>query len=100
MSWGLYSPNLGLVITLKPSFNKPSLNLFPPHIVYCMWNVMNIKLYNYFGWQKKALIEARNEIWEKNKIIAQLKKTIAELSSDLVKKEEIEEDIINRFLKM
>ena len=61
---------------------------------------MNIKLYNYFGWQKKALIEARNEIWEKNKIIAQLKKTIAEFSSDLVKKEEIEEDIINRFLKM
>ncbi|KAF3598805.1 hypothetical protein F2Q69_00034489 [Brassica cretica] len=27
-----------------------------------------------FGWQKKALIEARNKIREKNKTIAQLKK--------------------------
>ena len=47
MSWGLYSPNLGLVITLKRSFKRPSLNLFPPNIVYCKWNAMNIKLYNY-----------------------------------------------------
>uniref|UniRef100_M4DLZ0 GRF-type domain-containing protein n=1 Tax=Brassica campestris TaxID=3711 RepID=M4DLZ0_BRACM len=39
-----------------------------------------------FGWQKKALIEARNEIHEKNKTITELKKTISKLRSDLVKK--------------
>ncbi|XP_048613125.1 uncharacterized protein LOC125587049 [Brassica napus] len=53
-----------------------------------------------FGWQKEALIEARNQIRKKDKIIAELKVTISELQSDLVKKEEAEEDIINSFLKL
>ncbi|KAG2288292.1 hypothetical protein Bca52824_047896 [Brassica carinata] len=53
-----------------------------------------------FGWQKKALIEARNEIREKNKIITELMKAISKLRSDLVKKEEAKEDIINAFLKL
>ncbi|KAL0889005.1 hypothetical protein Bca101_012988 [Brassica carinata] len=53
-----------------------------------------------FGWQKKALIEARNEIRKKDKTIEELKKTIAELRSELVKNEELEEDIINNFLKL
>ncbi|WZZ51532.1 hypothetical protein YC2023_051639 [Brassica napus] len=49
---------------------------------------------------KKALIEARNEIREKNKIITELMKAISKLRSDLVKKEEAKEDIINAFLKL
>ncbi|KAF2585176.1 hypothetical protein F2Q70_00035186 [Brassica cretica] len=52
-----------------------------------------------FGWQKEALIEVRNQIRKKDKIIAELKVTISELRSDLVKKEEAEKDIINSFLK-
>ena len=36
--------------------------------------------------KKKALIEARNEIHEKNKTITELKKTTPKLRSDLVKK--------------
>ena len=42
----------------------------------------------------------RNQIRKKDKIIAELKVTISELQSDLVKKEEAEEDIINSFLKL
>ncbi|RID56187.1 hypothetical protein BRARA_G03403 [Brassica rapa] len=53
-----------------------------------------------FGWQKKALIEARNEIREKHKTIMELRKIISKLQSELVKKEEAEEDIINAFLKL
>ncbi|KAL0741825.1 hypothetical protein Bca4012_083338 [Brassica carinata] len=53
-----------------------------------------------FGWQKRALIEARNENRKKDKTIEELKKTIAELRSELVKNEELEEDIINSFLKL
>ncbi|KAL0668977.1 hypothetical protein Bca4012_031681 [Brassica carinata] len=53
-----------------------------------------------FGWQKEALIEARNQIRQKDKTIAELKVTIYELQSDLVKKEEAEEDIIHNFLKL
>ena len=53
-----------------------------------------------FGWQKEALIEARNQIRKKDKIIAELKVTISELRSDSVKKEEAEEHIINSFLKL
>ncbi|KAL0713488.1 hypothetical protein Bca4012_020466 [Brassica carinata] len=53
-----------------------------------------------FGWQKQALIEARNEIWEKNKTIMELKKIISKLQSDLGKNADLEEDIINGFLKL
>ncbi|KAF2611921.1 hypothetical protein F2Q70_00012970 [Brassica cretica] len=53
-----------------------------------------------FGWQKKALIEARNEIHQKDKTIMGLKKTISKLQSDLAKNAEVEEDIINAFLKL
>lgn len=53
-----------------------------------------------FGWQKQALIEARNEIRKKDKTIEELNKTIAGLRSELVKNEELEEDIINSFLKL
>ncbi|RID49908.1 hypothetical protein BRARA_H00672, partial [Brassica rapa] len=38
-------------------------------------------------WQKKALIEARDEIRKKDRIIEQLKVTIAEMRSDLEKKQ-------------
>ncbi|WZZ41847.1 hypothetical protein YC2023_038106 [Brassica napus] len=53
-----------------------------------------------FGWQKKALIEARNEIRQKDKTIMGLKKTISMLQSELAKNAEVEEDIINAFLKL
>ncbi|KAL0731456.1 hypothetical protein Bca4012_027550 [Brassica carinata] len=53
-----------------------------------------------FGWQKQALIEARNEIWQKDKTIMELKKIISKLQSDWVKNAEFEEDIINGFLKL
>ncbi|KAG2312663.1 hypothetical protein Bca52824_024220 [Brassica carinata] len=53
-----------------------------------------------FGWQKQALIEARNEIWQKNKTIMELKKIISKLQSDLGKNSDLEEDIINGFLKL
>ncbi|CAH8377478.1 unnamed protein product [Eruca vesicaria subsp. sativa] len=33
-------------------------------------------------WQKKALIEARDEIREKNRVIEELKKTILEMRND------------------
>ncbi|KAL0706484.1 hypothetical protein Bca4012_072910 [Brassica carinata] len=53
-----------------------------------------------FGWQKQALIEARDEISEQKRTIMELKKTISHLQSDLGKNAEIEEDIINGFLNM
>ncbi|KAG2280117.1 hypothetical protein Bca52824_051337 [Brassica carinata] len=53
-----------------------------------------------FGWQKKALIEAINEIRQKDKTIMGLKKTISMLQSELAKNAEVEEDIINAFLKL
>lgn len=53
-----------------------------------------------FDGRIKALIEARNKIRKKDKTIAELKKTITELRSELVKNEDTEEDIINSFLKL
>ncbi|KAG2314365.1 hypothetical protein Bca52824_017487 [Brassica carinata] len=51
-----------------------------------------------FGWQKQALIEARNEIWQKKKTIMELKKIISQLQSG--KNADLEEHIINEFLKL
>ncbi|XP_048593380.1 uncharacterized protein LOC125576902 [Brassica napus] len=53
-----------------------------------------------FGWQKQALIKARDEISEQKRTIMELKKTISHLQSDLGKNAEIEEEIINGFLNM
>ena len=38
-------------------------------------------------WQKRVLIEASDEIQEKNRVIEQLNKTISEMKSNLEKKE-------------
>ncbi|CAH8350219.1 unnamed protein product [Eruca vesicaria subsp. sativa] len=47
-------------------------------------------------WQKRALIEARDEIREKSRVIEQLNKTIAELRSNLEKIQN-EEEIVRKF---
>ncbi|KAG2292543.1 hypothetical protein Bca52824_039212 [Brassica carinata] len=47
-------------------------------------------------WQKRALIEARDEIREKSRVIAQLNETIAELRSNLEKIQN-EEEIVRKF---
>ncbi|KAJ4885536.1 hypothetical protein Rs2_35629 [Raphanus sativus] len=51
-------------------------------------------------WQKQALIEARNEIWQNRKTIMELKKIISQHESELGKNADLEEDIINGFLKL
>ncbi|KAL0696435.1 hypothetical protein Bca4012_063615 [Brassica carinata] len=53
-----------------------------------------------FGWQKRALLEARHKIWQKDQTIMELKKTIAKFQSDWAENAEFEEDIINGFLKL
>uniref|UniRef100_A0A0D2ZUW0 GRF-type domain-containing protein n=1 Tax=Brassica oleracea var. oleracea TaxID=109376 RepID=A0A0D2ZUW0_BRAOL len=47
-------------------------------------------------WQKRALIEARDEIREKSRVIAQLNETIAELKSNLEKIQN-KEEILRKF---
>ncbi|KAG2304598.1 hypothetical protein Bca52824_033249 [Brassica carinata] len=47
-------------------------------------------------WQKRALLEARDEIREQSLVIEQLKETIAELGSNLEKKEN-EDEIVRKF---
>ena len=47
-------------------------------------------------WQRRALIEARDEIREKSRVIAQLNETIAELRSNLEKIQN-EEEIVRKF---
>ncbi|KAL0853658.1 hypothetical protein Bca101_058810 [Brassica carinata] len=55
------------------------------------------------SWQKRALIEARDEIREKSRVIEQLNKIIAEMRSDLEKKQmvtlgdENEDEIVKKF---
>ncbi|CAH8319992.1 unnamed protein product [Eruca vesicaria subsp. sativa] len=56
-------------------------------------------------WQRRALLQARDEIREKNKVIEQLQKTISEMKSHLEKKktwkggndENEEDDIVRKF---
>ncbi|KAF8047165.1 hypothetical protein N665_0192s0006 [Sinapis alba] len=47
-------------------------------------------------WQKRALIEARDEIVEKSRVIEQLNETIAELRSNLEKIQN-EDEIVRKF---
>ncbi|KAL0854184.1 hypothetical protein Bca101_059336 [Brassica carinata] len=49
---------------------------------------------------KRALLEARHKIWQKDQTIMELTKTIAKFQSDWAKNAEFEEDIINGFLKL
>ncbi|KAG2328476.1 hypothetical protein Bca52824_011204 [Brassica carinata] len=53
-----------------------------------------------YGWQKRALLEARNNIRQKEETIMELKKNIAKFQSDWAENAEFEEDIINGFLKL
>lgn len=60
-------------------------------------------------WQRRALLQTRDEIREKNKVIEQLQKTISEMKSHLEKKktgketgkggndENEEDDIVRKF---
>ncbi|KAH0931337.1 hypothetical protein HID58_008454 [Brassica napus] len=58
-------------------------------------------------WQRRALLQARDEIQEKDKVIEQLQKTISEMKSHLEKKktgkggggndENEEDDIVRKF---
>ncbi|KAL0885092.1 hypothetical protein Bca101_009074 [Brassica carinata] len=49
---------------------------------------------------KRALLEARNNIRQKEETIMELKKNIAKFQSDWAENAEFEEDIINGFLKL
>jgi len=68
-----------------------------------LWQEKNgCKFFSWFDeengtlWQKRALIEARDEIREKSRVIAQLNETIAELRSNLEKIQN-EEEIVRKF---
>ncbi|CAG7906285.1 unnamed protein product [Brassica rapa] len=43
-------------------------------------------------WQRRALIEARDEIRQKTRVIEQLIKTISEMKSNLENKETVDDD--------
>ncbi|KAF2589952.1 hypothetical protein F2Q70_00038479 [Brassica cretica] len=50
-------------------------------------------------WQKRALLEARDEIREKDKVIEQLQKTISQMRSDLANKQNVTEDDENEIVR-
>ncbi|KAL0785916.1 hypothetical protein Bca101_002162 [Brassica carinata] len=66
--------------------------------IYQAWTEKNPGRRFYDGtlWQKRALLEARDEIREQSLVIEQLKETIAELRSNLEKKEN-EDEIVRKF---
>ncbi|KAL0801057.1 hypothetical protein Bca101_056233 [Brassica carinata] len=49
------------------------------------------------NWQRLALLEARDEIREKDRVIKQLKQTILQMRSDLGKNDENEDEILRKF---
>lgn len=49
------------------------------------------------NWQILALLEARDEIREKDRVIKQLKQTILQMRSDLGKDDENEDEILRKF---
>ena len=50
-------------------------------------------------WQKRALLEARDEIREKDRVTEQLQKTISQMRSDLANKQNVTEDDENEIVR-
>ncbi|CDY20424.1 BnaC02g23920D [Brassica napus] len=50
-------------------------------------------------WQKRALLEAHDEIREKDRVIEQLQKTISPMRSDLANKQKVTEDDENEIVR-